>query len=212
MPPGRRHRKTSASTAPDGNILGRLRGTGKVLRASATPGQVIQGPRLRLRSFGSNPWSVNGQITYVDYCVGSEATKGKKSLAQSSCEGICANSLWLCLIQGKNPEPFSFGLIQDSTHPMIYKTPKVLNELDLCLELATPPHVQLLSIKSKHRLCLFWTICLSSSEMFHQQSYSFWVQLSSIAKLVEMQNDTCSNWGHLTNTLGKTFHPLLIKE
>lgn len=55
-----------------------------------------------------------------------------------------------------------FGLIQDRTHPMIYRRPRILNELDLCLQLRASPGAQLLSIKNTCWLCLFWTICLSS--------------------------------------------------
>lgn len=73
---------------------------------------------------------------------------------------------------------------------MIYRRPRILNELDLCLELRASPGAQLLSIKNKCWLCLFWTICLSSLRRFplsYQGGFLFvCLFLSSVAKTSEV--------------------------
>ena len=116
-------------------------------------------------SFGSRPWPVNRLITSADI-YGREAQeilRGKQPCSILS-KGLCQPGS--CLVGWKNLVPVFFGLIRDRTHPMIYRRPRILNELDLCLELRASPGSLLLSIKNKCWLCLFWTICLSSLGRF----------------------------------------------
>lgn len=109
------------------------------------------------RDFGL--WT--GLITYVDTYLGSRVTKEENSLAQSP-PSVSANQAPACGGREESQLGLLFGLIQDRTHPMIYRRPRILNELNLCLQLRASPGAQLLSIKNTCWLCLFWTICLSS--------------------------------------------------
>lgn len=100
------------------------------------------------RPSGSSPWPVNRQITYTDNCVGSGITKGKNSLAQAPLRVSLPTRLMPDGRQESRPIVL-FGLIRYSTHPMIYGSPRILNEFDLCLELKASPRAQPLSIKNK---------------------------------------------------------------
>ena len=128
-------------------------------------GPEAQPPACLGGSFGSRPWPVNRLITPADtYGREAQEIRGETALL-NPLQGSLPTRLLPGGMEESRPSLF-FGLIRDRTHPMIYRRPRILNELYLCLELRASPGSQLLSIKNKRWLCLFWTICLSSLGRF----------------------------------------------